>query len=188
MVAPPENDFHRLLFGVRRSVRYHARRERFYDSFHQVVVFMALVFGSTTLAAFGAALGAGWPLWLKLLPAALTTLFSALDLVVGSVRKARRHADLVRQFTELERQLEAGREAPSAALLAEVTDRRLQIEATEPPVLRVLDTLCHNELLRAMGYPRERQVRVGPLQRVCAPLFDVAEHRLSAAGPWDTSG
>ena len=35
--------------------------------------------------------------------------------------------------------------------LAELTDRRLAIEAGEPPILRFLDALCHNELLIAVG-------------------------------------
>ena len=35
--------------------------------------------------------------------------------------------------------------------LAELTDRRLAIEAGEPPILRFLDALCHNELLTAVG-------------------------------------
>ena len=36
-------------------------------------------------------------------------------------------------------------------MLAELTDRRLAIEAGEPPILRLLDALCHNELLTAVG-------------------------------------
>ena len=95
-------------------------------------------------------LGAGWPLWLKLLPAALTSVLSAADLVFGSSRKAWMHADFARRFVELERAL-----AKDGAEVAEILDRRLAIEAEEPPPLRVLDTLCHNELVRAMGYPRE---------------------------------
>ena len=37
--------------------------------------------------------------------------------------------------------------------LAELGARRLQIEATEPPILRVLDAMCHNELLTALEGP-----------------------------------
>ena len=168
-----------LLFGVRRSIRYHSRRRGFYERFHAVVLFLAVVFGSATLGAFGGALGEGWPLWIKLSPAALATLLSAADLVIGSMRKAWQHADFARRFIELERRLTAGPVAPDEALVAEFTGERLAIEADEPPVLRVLDTLCHNELLRAMGYPPEKQVRVGFWQRACAQFFDLREHRLT---------
>ena len=60
-----------------------------------------------------------------------------------------------------------------------MTDRRLDIERQEPPVLRVLDTLCYNELVRAMGYGE--QVRVGFWQRLFANFFDLADHRLGRA-------
>ena len=175
-----KREHHDLLFGIRRSVRYHLRRRVFYEHLHAGVLFLALVFGSATIAAFGAELGKDWPLWVKLLPAALTSVLSAADLVVGSSRKAWLHADLARRFFTLERDMERARDEIADALLVEMTDRRLAIEADEPPVLRGLDTLCHNELMRAMGYPREQEVRVGFWQRRFANLFDFREHTLHA--------
>lgn len=168
-----------LLFGVRRSIRYHSRRRGFYERFHAVVLFLAVVFGSATLGAFGGALGEGLPLWIKLAPAVLATVLSAADLVIGSMRKAWQHADLARRFIDLERRLMASSATPDEALVTELTSERLAIEVDEPPVLRVLDTLCHNELLRAMGYPPDRQIRVGFWQRACAQFFDLREHRLT---------
>ena len=35
--------------------------------------------------------------------------------------------------------------------LVELRTRRLDVEAAEPPVYRVLDVLCHNELVTALG-------------------------------------
>ena len=161
-------------------MRYHVRRRGFYERTHAGVLFLALVFGSATIAAFSAEFGKDWPLWLKLLPAALASVLSAADLIFGSSRKAWLHADLARPFIDLERELARTRGEVAEALIAETADRRLSIEADEPPVLRVLDTLCHNELTRAMGYPRDQQIRVAFWQRLCAPFFDVAEHRLQA--------
>lgn len=175
------DDYHALLFDVRRSVRYHNRRRRFYAAFHKSQVFLSLVLASATMMAFAGAIGGEWPLWAKTLPAALVSVWAAVDLVFGSVDKTWLHADLERQFIELERQLEAARHNPTAELIAEVTDRRLDIERQEPPVLRVLDTLCYNELLRAMGYDAEKQVRVGFWQRLFANFFDLADHRLGRA-------
>ena len=179
--ADLEKDYNRLLFGVRRSVRYHSRRRQHYERLHNAVLFLALVLGSVTVATFAAAIGADWPLWLKSLPAATVSLLAGLDLVVGSTRQAWLHADLARQFIDLERRLARGQTDLTPTLIEEVTAARLTIEATEPPVLRVLDTLCHNELLRAMGYDPAREVRVGFFQRLFAPFFDLAEQRLHSA-------
>ena len=39
--------------------------------------------------------------------------------------------------------------------------------------LKLLDTLCHNELLRSMGYPKDEYIPVKPLQRFFSPFFDM---------------
>ena len=176
--ATADERLRRLLWGVRRSVRYHDRRHGFHERFHAAVIFFAMVGGSATVVAFGTAIGESLPLELRLLPAALVTVLSAIDLVVGTMRKAWLHADLKRRFIEIERDaLRAGADAPDEVLL-ELEARRLQVETDEPPVLRVLDAICHNELLRAEGYPRDRQVPIGFWQRRFAQFFDFREHRL----------
>ena len=167
-----------LLFSARRSVRYHSRRRQHYEFFHKFVLFLALVLGSVTVAAFANAIGTQWETWEKALPAALVSILAALDLVIGTTSKSWQHAELMRQFIELERELQLRSQEPLDDLVREITGRRLQIEASEPPVLRVLDTICHNEQMRSMGYKLEDEVKVGIFQRMCAPLFDLAEWRL----------
>ena len=167
-----------LLFDVRRSVRYHTRRRHHYDVMHKCVLFVALVFSSATVVTFAGEVSKEWDLWAKSLPAVLVSILAALDLVLGTTTKSWQHADLARQFIDLERQLETRKNESLDILLPEITDKRLQIEATEPPILRVLDTLCHNEMLRAMGHDRDQEVKVNFIQRLFAPLFDVAEWRL----------
>jgi hypothetical protein len=54
----------------------------------------------------------------------------------------------------------------------------LAIEADEPPILRVLDAICHNELLRAMGYPKEREAQIAWYQRLLASFVDIREHAI----------
>lgn len=175
------DDYHNLLFGVRRSVRYHNRRRRFFTALHKLQVVCSLFLASVAVMAFAEAIGNEWPRWAKALPAALVSVLTALDLVFGWVDKTWLHADLERQFIELERQLEAARDNPTAELIVQMTDRRLDIERQEPPVLRVLDTLCHNDLAHAMGHGAEQQVRVGFWQRQFAHLFDFGDHRLGRA-------
>jgi hypothetical protein len=46
-------------------------------------------------------------------------------------------------------------------------------------VLRVLDSICHNELLRAMGYDRSQYVEIAWYQRLLAQFVDVREHAIS---------
>ena len=172
------NEYDELLFDVRRSVRYHVRRRHHFETIHKFVLFIALVFGSATVAVFADIIGEHWPLWVKSLPAGLVSVLAAFDLVINSTTKAWLHADLARQFIDLERHLELEKDKPHDDLVKEATDQRLQIEATEPRALRVLDTLCYNEMLRAMGYEKKRQIKVTFIQRICAPFFDFHEERL----------
>lgn len=153
--------YENLLFDVRRSVRYHQHRRRFFELVNNVTAFASLVFGSATIAAFGTELAGDWPIELKLAPAALVTLLYSWVLVSGVVRKAWLHADLARRFVELERMLEVGRSNQTDELLTRATDKRLEIEADEPPIHRVLDLICHNEVVRGMGYGAEEYVRIG---------------------------
>lgn len=173
-----QDEYYGLLFAVRRSVRYHMHRRGFFEIFHALVLFIGVVGGSATVAALVAEASKDWSLWVKLLPGAFVAVFSAADLVVGSIRKAWLHADLARRFIELERTMEAGREGPGEPLILKWRDKRLEIEADEPRILRVLDTICHNEMLRAMDHPREEQIPIGFWQRCFAQLFDFGEHRL----------
>lgn len=55
---------------------------------------------------------------------------------------------------------------------------RLDIEAEEPPPLRALDSICHNEVMRAMGYPPDQLLRIGRLQRLFSQFFDFREHTI----------
>lgn len=122
-----------LLFGVRRSVRYHMRRQRFFDRLDRAAALASLVAGSSTVVALLASVGEG----LVLAAAAATAAAGACAAVFMPGRRARQHNDLAREFIGLERDLigTAGDLTPER--LAELADRRLAIEAGEPPILRV---------------------------------------------------
>ena len=173
-----EKRYQDLLFGVRRSVRYHIRRQKFFRNFHRIVLFLSLILSSVTVAALAEAVGANWPLWGKLLPAAIISVLAGIDLVVGSAEKSWQHSDLARQFIKLERRLVSGSADLDEELIRNVEDKRLKIEASEPPVLRVLDTICHNELMRSMGHKKDEMIEVSILQRLCAPFFDLSQSQI----------
>lgn len=168
-----------LLFGVRRSIRYHSRRRQFFDRYRLFTNAVSVIFGSAAIAAVLSPLGKEYTVG----AAAVVTVFSLVDLVVGSARMARLHEELCRQFIELEKEIIS---IPEGQFTEENASRltavRLSIEADEPPVKRVLDSLCHNELLRAMGYDRGEFVRVKWYQRLFAQLLDIQEHRITKYG------
>ena len=61
--------------------------------------------------------------------------------------------------------------------LNEFTARRLEIEMEEPPLLRVLNIICHNEEIIAQGSSAE-PLPVKWWQRGMAAFLDLNAHRL----------
>ena len=57
---------------------------------------------------------------------------------------------------------------------------RLDIEIEEPPPLRILDLICHNELCRAMGYDESHQVKIKWYQRILCQIVDLGEYSVAA--------
>lgn len=159
---------HDLLFGIRRSVRYHNRRRLFFDRFHKITVSLSLIFGSVTVSI--ALSQVARPVVSVF--AALVAVFAAIDLVFDAPQFARIHNDLARRFIDLEREMVV---LPSLSEedIRNFTARRLEIEADEPPVLRVLNILCHNELMRAMGYADDLLVKISWPKRVLCHFCDL---------------
>lgn len=162
----PERRLHDQLFGIRRSVRYHMRRQAFFDRVNDRAALVTAIAGSATVATLLAKdLGPAW----SNTAAVLTAVLSACSLVFSPGRMARKHNDLARAFIALEQ--EAIRpDAPER--LVEIQNKRLSIEADEPPIYRVLDTICRNDLMRALGYPDEQLIRVPALVYMLANLTD----------------
>ncbi|WP_336816897.1 hypothetical protein [Burkholderia gladioli] len=168
-------EWHNLLFDIRRSIRYHNRRRAFFDRLDQMTNMLSVIFGST--AVYGV-LEQQYRV-VALVAAGLVTVLSAVNLVVGSSQRARAHADFARQFIGLEKRMALA--APDERVLLDIRSERLSIEADEPPVLHVLNVICHNEQMRAMGYPNSMLAKVGFWQRAFAQLFDVREDKLSSS-------
>lgn len=169
------NNLHELLFGVRRSIRYHTRRCRFFDNMNIWCKFLAILGGTATITALLHSAGKEWAVGF----AALVTIFSAFDLVIGTTQKARSHSDFARQFVDLEKAITAA--PPSSEEdIRMFTARRLEIEANEPPPLRILDMLCHNELCRSLGYDEAHYVKIRWYQRLLCQFIDVGDYSVAA--------
>jgi hypothetical protein len=156
------------LFSVRRSIRYHQRRRAFYDKLDKTSNMLSLIFGSATIYGILQQDAKN----LALVASAIVTVFSSVNLVVGSAQRGRDHTDLMRKYVELEKRM-LGEE--SEERLLEIATARLSIEAEEPPVLHVLNAICHNETMRAMGYPKEDLPKIGFWQAWVAQVFDFRE-------------
>lgn len=161
-------DQHELLFGVRRSVRYHVRRRQYFDRLGKFIKIFTTIGGLGTVITILDKAGVGWTLGYG----TAAGVFSLIDLVIGTDEMARLHSDLAKEFIELEKQMVLAGENLTGEQLAGFTARRLEIEAKEPPPLRVLDTICHNDLARAMGYDQSAQKKVTWPQKFFSPFFD----------------
>jgi hypothetical protein len=156
-----------LLFGVRRSIRYHNHRRRFFDGFDKVVKVLSVVGGSGAVVS---AISSFHGVTIAL--AALIAFLSAISLVVGPAQAARLHEELAKRFSALEHAI-ASTSDLTADRLQKFEADRLLIEAQEPPIMRVLDSQCHNELCRAMGYPDCEFVQIGPFQAFFSQIVDL---------------
>lgn len=170
-------DYDRLLFGVQRSVRYHRHRQRFLDRVRDSGALLTAFGGSATLAAVLAGLPSGWE-WALPAVAALTALAGAHELVFGTARAARLHDGLARDFVALEKDLVRARPALTWETLLSLQARRLDIEAKEPPVYRVLDATCHDELVTALGRDAAQRTNVTRVQRWLRHVADIGAHRI----------
>jgi len=148
-----------LLWRVRLSALYHLKRERFLDGVDKTAKAISALGGA---AAFSQIKGApDWGLWIT----AIITLVSTLSLVYGPSGKARKHAELARDFKRLESDIVSAGGVLTDAQVATFDAHCLSLESSEPAALGALVTQCHNELSTSIG----QQGHITPM-----PLF----HRL----------
>ena len=167
--AAAVKQFNKLLFNVRASVRYHFRRQRFFDNVNTVMLTVAALAGfATTVGVISEMYAvARWT-------SVVTGAVSAMQLVFGPGRAARSHSDLAREFIQLERRVVSA----GATELQNLRDERLRIESGEPPHYRTLNLICHNEVVRATGESEQEYVDIPWLLRVLAQFTDMGSGSL----------
>ncbi len=168
--------YHDELFHVRRSVKYHDHRRRFFENVLNVALFLAFASGPALVFLAVAALeppaaGAGTGGWLQYAPAVLTSIFTGAALVARVGAKAREHNELKVEFIRLRQDMERRRrDATDEDAVADWIAQRLAIETKEPPINRIVDALCHNEVVQSMGAKDKTQyVRVLVWHRLVGP-------------------
>jgi hypothetical protein len=171
----PDDGFFKLLFGVRRSIRYHNYRRRFFERWSVISDFLIIVSGGTVvgLASAGSSITNPSTIFFG----AFIAIVGSLDLVIGFSNKARDYRDLARDFGQLEVEMMKAGENCDNQVFISLTNRRLEIEQNEPPVLRVLDCYCHNEVVRITEYKTYEEaegekVKITLFQTFFMPLFD----------------
>ncbi|MGA0569627.1 hypothetical protein ACO2Q9_02780 [Variovorax sp. VNK109] len=126
------------------SALYHQKRERFLDGMDRFAKFVGIVAGAAVFAKLTEhpLLGA----WF----AGIFTIITAASLAYDPASKARRHAELARDFKRLQSEVVRKGEL-SARDLRHYEAETLILESGEPAALSALVTHCHNELTTALG-------------------------------------
>ena len=166
-----EEELFALQFNLGRSIRYHSRRRKFFDFWDKFTTFCSLIFSST--ATYGVL---STNETVTLISGAIVTILSSLSLVIGFSNKARDHFDFIKQYSLLERM--SMRDSLSEMLLRKITDEKLSIESTEPPILRVLNEMCWNEEAKAQGIKSECWKKIEWYQRLFSSFFDVSPENI----------
>lgn len=157
---------HAVLYRVELSALYHQKRERFFEACDKLAKAVAVIGGSAALAKIG---GADAMQYI----AAAITITSTFSLVFGLSDRARRHADLARNFRVLESEIIAKgeRDFTEEDISAWAAKERM-LETTEPPALGNLVRICQNEL--AIAKNQADSVRsVGFFRYLLAHLIDL---------------
>lgn len=158
-----------LIFAVRRSIRYHNRRFRFIDIINKAIkIFTCLAAVGTITTLLSSQVG---PVGVMSF-AALAALLSFFDVVVNTGSYVRLHSELAYKFAYLEIEILEKNPKNKAELKTLIT-KRLELEAEEPPILRNLDVICHNELSKSMGYSSDEEAQLGRCQVLFADIIDL---------------
>ena len=168
-----------LRFGVTRSIRYHARREHWFQGVQNVIL-LGVFINST---AFAVNFLYTLPSLLALVASAFIPVLVGFSLVFRFSEKAYIHRDLRNRFVRLLSLIIDYRSLEGMEISEKITEwtiERNRIEAEEPGVMKVLDVACHNDLIRGMGYEKTSKefVSIGWFQR----LFQIQRKSVYPSG------
>jgi len=140
------NEWDGLLFGVRRSIRYHSDRAGWFEFWGKFATAFAIFVSAGAITALLKQCEL-----LSIIASALIVLLSTISLVFGWSQREHLHTDLKKKFIDIEKAM-VKCQNPNSDILAEMTAERLSIEADEPKTVKALNIMCHNELCFAQGY------------------------------------
>ena len=160
---PKSDEEWNLLWGVRRSIRYHDRRRWFFDVCHSLVKGTGIILATIYFYVENGVISGEWLIYFGML-----SMFAfRLDILFRFSNCAHHYTELKRRFGDLEKSIITNKQEDMAFFEAQ----RLEIEKDEPPIRRALDILCHNELAESMEGTKEYTYKVGFWQRRTSQLF-----------------
>lgn len=165
------------MFHVRRSVKYHDRRKRFFESVMSFALFLGFVAGPS-FVLIGMYTDGSAPIqgqedtavavadWVKYVPAIVTSIVTGWALLAKANIKANLHDRLRSDYIRLRQEMERAKTDCTEQDVARFTATRTAIEDGEPPVKRVVDAICHNEVCLSLGVRKiTSYVKVQPWHR-----------------------
>ena len=154
-----------LLFGIRLSIRYHAKRQGHFETIHRTLNFVLLIMGS---AAVGFAFGERW--WAGIGVGLTVAVISAIKTAVNPAGRAAEHRQLLKDYSHLEMKLRLN---DDDHVIEECYRARLRLESIEPATLINLSFVCYNEVAVSMGGKAVSHIRqLTKTQRFLARWWD----------------
>ena len=175
MASWDDDGYYDVCFAVEKSRRYHAKMREFYDWWHNLARVTTALTGTASFFVL-LANGLGIAKWLT----AFVAMAAAIDSVFRFERKARTQDGLYRRFTNLSARIAGWQPTPEN--LQKARAARLNIEADEPPVRRLVDLMAQNEECRARGVGDDGMVPLSMWQRTFGYVFTFGLRRLEQ---WD---
>lgn len=166
---------YRLEYGISRLIRYHGKRQRFFDGLHRIVLFVNAVLGSSAFVT----IVSGQPriaAWLT----AVVAIASSLDNVIAFSERARKFSEQRTRYYDLYCDLLATNilDYQEDAFKA----KRLKIDSDSPPTRKVLDVISRNEEDIFRGYTFEDTIYISRAQYHLRHLIDLPPAK------WITNG
>ena len=170
-----DDDLFSLSFAVKRSVRYHAKRAYFFNKLNQLSNMISILLASALISNI---LDNSMLFDIKLssILGVIALIVASIVIVFDATGQAQKHYELSKRFTTLEKNML--KQNPTRDDYIEWKKERLSIETEDINVLHVLNTICHNELIRAEDLSSDHMVKISILQRLLSPIMDFRSHTI----------
>lgn len=137
-----------MLYNVRVGVRYHMRRQAFFERWHRLTGIISLIGGSTAVATITHEFELA-----GLIAGAVIAIAQSIDLMVDTRKYGELHRDLRCKYLALEPRLTLVDLPPEKC--HEIDEAIKNIEAEEPPIRTALMDIVQNDTLIAEGYTKD---------------------------------
>jgi hypothetical protein len=153
-------------FNIMMSIRYHMKRQHFFSRFHRVVSILTIAFSTAAFASILNQVG------VALYASATVVLLQSIDLFVDSRKSTELHNDLRRSYLILYKELlkhdnHMLTDKQSRNIRAKISE----IEMDEPPIMRALLELSHNDVVKATNSKNENMIEVSWFKRITSQCF-----------------